>query len=96
MQLSFNRRFSKGLSVTSGYTWAHGVDEVRLAIALLEGAYGEGDTVTVDADGGVLTLWGMVDSADERAALETMARTVPGCRDVDNQLTPWPRIHYGP
>jgi hypothetical protein len=27
LQLGFNRRFSKGLSVTSGFTWAHGVDD---------------------------------------------------------------------
>ena len=28
----------------------------RLAIALLEGRYGEGDTVTVDAEDGTVTL----------------------------------------
>jgi hypothetical protein len=28
LQLSFNRRFGKGLSFTSGYTWAHGVDNI--------------------------------------------------------------------
>jgi hypothetical protein len=27
LQLSFNRRFSKGLSLTSGYTWGRGIDE---------------------------------------------------------------------
>jgi hypothetical protein len=28
LQLSFNRRFSQGLSLTSGYTFAHGIDDV--------------------------------------------------------------------
>ena len=42
--------------------------------------------VAVDAAGGVITLRGIVDSETERSALETMARAIPGCRDVDNQL----------
>ncbi|MGH9854305.1 MAG: TonB-dependent receptor domain-containing protein, partial [Blastocatellia bacterium] len=39
LQLSFNRRFSKGLSVTSGFTWAHGVDEVT-GLGTSTGGYG--------------------------------------------------------
>ncbi len=39
LQLSFNRRFSRGLSVTSGFTWAHGVDEVT-GLGTSTGGYG--------------------------------------------------------
>lgn len=39
MQLSFNRRFSKGLSFTSSYTWAHGVDDVT-GLGTSTGGYG--------------------------------------------------------
>ena len=41
--------------------------------------------ILVEARNGTLTLWGMVESDAERAALETMARALPGCRAVDNQ-----------
>ena len=39
LQLSFNRRFSKGLGVTSGFTWAHGVDEIT-GLGTSTGGYG--------------------------------------------------------
>ncbi|MGH9838231.1 MAG: TonB-dependent receptor domain-containing protein [Blastocatellia bacterium] len=39
LQMSFNRRFSKGLSVTSGFTWAHGVDEIT-GLGTSTGGYG--------------------------------------------------------
>jgi outer membrane receptor protein involved in Fe transport len=39
LQLSFNRRFSKGLSITSGYTWAHGIDDVT-GLGTSTGGYG--------------------------------------------------------
>src|SRR5216683_2372103 len=38
---------------------------------------------SVFAHNGVLELWGLVGSEQERAALETMARTLPGCVGVD-------------
>jgi osmotically-inducible protein OsmY len=43
-------------------------------------------TVVVEAVAGVLTLWGLVGTEAERAALETMARSIPGVRGADNQL----------
>lgn len=43
-------------------------------------------TLRVEAKDGVLTLWGMVESETERSALETMARSIPGCRAVDNKI----------
>jgi CBS domain-containing protein len=42
----------------------------------------------VEATRGVLFIAGLVESEDERAALEIMARTIPGCRGVDNQTFP--------
>jgi CBS domain-containing protein len=42
--------------------------------------------IVVEADDGVIRLWGVASSETERAALETMARSIPGCRGVDNRL----------
>ena len=39
LQMNFNRRFSNGLSATSGFTWAHGVDEVT-GLGTSTGGYG--------------------------------------------------------
>lgn len=39
LQLSFNRRFSKGFSAMSGFTWAHGVDEIT-GLGTSTGGYG--------------------------------------------------------
>ena len=41
---------------------------------------------TATASHGLLTLWGVVDTPAERAALETMARAIPGCRGVQSHL----------
>jgi CBS-domain-containing membrane protein len=41
---------------------------------------------TVEARDGVLTLWGVVASEAEQAALITMARAVPGCQGVADRL----------
>jgi CBS-domain-containing membrane protein len=41
---------------------------------------------TVEARDGVLTLWGVVGSDAEKAALITMARAVPGCRAIGDHL----------
>ena len=43
--------------------------------------------ITVEAVKGVLWIYGTVESETERAAIETMARTVEGCRTVRNNLT---------
>lgn len=42
-------------------------------------------TLSIAAKDGVLMLWGLVESEAERSALETMARSIPGCRSVDNK-----------
>ena len=40
----------------------------------------------IDAHDGVITLMGMVNTEAEKSAFETMARTIEGCRSVDNRL----------
>jgi hypothetical protein len=47
----------------------------------------------VEAREGVLFLAGLVESEEEQAALELMARTIPGCLAVDNRTTPKSLLH---
>jgi CBS domain-containing protein len=42
----------------------------------------------VEATGGVLFLAGLVESDEERTALQIMARSIPGCVGVDNHTFP--------
>ncbi|MBM4439290.1 MAG: CBS domain-containing protein [Candidatus Rokubacteria bacterium] len=42
--------------------------------------------IHVEAAGGVIRLWGIAGSESERAALETMAGALPGCRAVESHL----------
>lgn len=41
---------------------------------------------TVEACDGTVALWGIVDGNAEKAALDTMARSIPGCKAVANRL----------
>jgi CBS domain-containing protein len=49
----------------------------------------------VEARDGVLFLTGLVQNEEEQAAVELMARTIPGCMGVDNQTTPKAALHRG-
>ena len=50
---------------------------------------------TVEARDGVLTLWGVVGSDAEKAALITMARAIPGCQAIEDHLIALgPRYRY--
>ena len=42
----------------------------------------------IEASNGVLWLYGLVDSDEEKVALTTMARSIPGCTGVENGLVP--------
>jgi CBS domain-containing protein len=42
--------------------------------------------VVLEARNGILEMWGLVSTDVERSALETMARTVPGVRGIENHL----------
>lgn len=41
---------------------------------------------TVEASDGTVTLWGLVQGDAEKAALATMARSIPGCKGVTDRL----------
>jgi CBS-domain-containing membrane protein len=41
---------------------------------------------TVEACDGIVTLWGLVGGDAEKAALATMARSIPGCKAVTDRL----------
>jgi CBS domain-containing protein len=70
-------------------------DEMQRRIA--SEPWTSGHAVVVQARAGRLSLWGMVNSAAERAALETMARAIDGCDAVDNHLVVKSQLpyHYG-
>lgn len=42
--------------------------------------------IAVHASDGVLSLWGLVETEAEKAALETMARSIEGTRGIENHL----------
>jgi osmotically-inducible protein OsmY len=43
-------------------------------------------TISLDVRDGVIALTGLAESAEERAALSTMARAIAGCKGVENHL----------
>lgn len=51
---------------------------------------------TVETCDGVVRLWGLVGGAAEKAALLTMARSIPGCRAVEDHLVVGAPIHRYP
>ena len=50
--------------------------------------------ILVQAEAGVVRLWGLVESEAEASALETMARALTGVRGVDSRLTVKSEIPY--
>jgi CBS domain-containing protein len=53
--------------------------------------------LAVSAEGGVVELWGIADSAAERAAIEATARSIEGCSGVKSHLMVTAGLvrHYG-
>jgi len=53
--------------------------------------------VVIQAKDGVLSLWGLVLTETEKSALETMARSIQGCKGVESRLLVESEIpyHYG-
>jgi CBS domain-containing protein len=45
-------------------------------------------TLGIDAKKGVVSLYGLIGSDEEKPALTTMARSIPGCTGVENHLVP--------
>jgi CBS domain-containing protein len=54
-----------------------------------------GGGVGFAVEGGVVTLSGLVNSAEQRAALEVMAETIPGVVKVENELRVLPYLAMG-
>jgi len=54
--------------------------------------------IVIRAQDGVLSLWGMVATEAEKAALETMARSIEGCKRIESNLVLRSEIpyYYGP
>jgi len=44
--------------------------------------------IWVSAKNGVITLFGLINSEEEKAALGLMAHTIPGCKGIENNLFP--------
>jgi hypothetical protein len=69
---------------TPSRTDAHLVAEMR---GRLRGeAWATGTGLHIDAHDGVLWLGGAVENAIQKSAIETMARSIPGCRGVRSHL----------
>lgn len=45
-------------------------------------------TIWISAKNGVLTLFGLIDTEEEKTALGLMAQTIPGCKGAENNLFP--------
>lgn len=43
-------------------------------------------TIAVDSSHGIVTLVGMVDTAQAKANLETKAKAIPGVKDINNKI----------
>ena len=72
------------------------VERERPDLILTDPPYGIGPARSGDAEVAyaVLALWGLVDTESEKAALETMARTVPGARGVESHLVVKSAVPY--
>ena len=66
--------------------WAPDDELARAMRARIKAEQWTSPGIVVEASDGVITLWGTVASEAERSALETMARALPGCRNVENRL----------
>jgi CBS domain-containing protein len=62
------------------------VAEMRTRIAQESWVSNRG--IGIEARNGVVTLFGMIDSEEEKSALRVMAQTIPGCKGVENNLFP--------
>ena len=62
----------------------------RLVKILLEKPELEAVLVNVTVRNGIVRLWGMVENADQAAAAERAARSLPAVKSVENNLAPPP------
>lgn len=50
--------------------------------------------IVIQASDGVLSLWGVVLTEAEKSALETMARSIEGCKGIENKLVVKSELPY--
>jgi CBS domain-containing protein len=82
------RDLLRGLVSEPEYVWESDRDLVSRMQAWMAEELGWVPTPrpAVTACNGLLILWGLVDTHAQKAALETMARAIPGCRGVESHL----------
>jgi hypothetical protein len=86
-----NERDRNGDSLTPG-DQSNSEDDIKITAAIRKKVVGaqhlstNADNVKIITNGGIVTLRGVVDSQDEKAAVEILAKEVDGVVRVDNQL----------
>jgi len=82
------RDLLRGLVSEPEYVWESDQDLVTRMQAWMieEPGWVPTPRPAVTACNGVLILWGLVDTEAQKAALETMARAIPGCHGVESHL----------
>jgi osmotically-inducible protein OsmY len=55
---------------------------------LVQEAWVSNRTMWIAAKNGVISLFGMIDNEEEKTALGLMARTIAGCKGIENNLFP--------
>ncbi len=68
------------------------IEEMRARLAREPWVSNRG--IVIQAKDGVLALWGLVQTAAEKSALETMAHTIEGCKGIENNLVVKSEIPY--
>lgn len=81
----------KAIAETAGQTDPPRTDDELVAemkARLAKEQWVSNRAIWIAAKNGVLTLFGMIDTEEEKTALGVMARTIAGCKGVENNLFP--------
>jgi len=81
----------KAIAETAGQTDPPRTDDelvVEMKARLAREPWVSNRAIWIAAKNGVLTLFGLVDTEEEKTALGIMARTIAGCKGVENKLFP--------
>ncbi len=76
---------------TADWTEASRTDDELVAemkTRLAQEAWVSNRGISIASKNGVLTLFGLIDTEEEKSALGLMAQTIPGCKGVENNLFP--------
>jgi CBS domain-containing protein len=81
----------KAIAETAGQTDRSRTDDELVAemrARLARELWVSNRAISIAAKNGVLTLFGLIDTEEEKTALGVMARTIAGCKGVENNLFP--------